>query len=225
MAKRKFYGVYKGRKPGVYNTWDECKRQVDGFKAPVYKSFFSKEEAVHFSKTGKELNPKKKTESNRQGSSKQEPELRFENYKPKLGDIQMYVDGSFMDNKGGYGLVVVKDNKVIKEFCGPVELVDSLASRNVPGELMATSLAVTMAKKLKLPNIHVIYDYMGIEKWARGQWKRNLPLTKQYHEFMEDAFKQGVNVTFVKIKAHAGHKFNDMADALAKRGASGDRVG
>ncbi|GAA0101573.1 ribonuclease H family protein [Paraclostridium bifermentans] len=221
MAKRKFYAVHKGNKVGVFNTWDECKKQVDGFKGPVYKSFPTKEEAQHFSKTGKEL----KGSSNKQVSNKHVPELRFEDYKANPGDIQMYVDGSFMGNKGGYGLVVVRDNKVIKEFCGPVELTDGLASKNVPGELMATTLATTIAKQLKLPKIYVIYDYMGIEKWARDEWKRNLPLTKQYFEFMQDAFSKGVDITFIKVKAHKGHKFNEIADDLAKRGTRGEKLG
>src|SRR5438876_12405184 len=40
MAK-KFYVVWKGRKPGIYSSWDECKAQVDGFPAAEFKSFES----------------------------------------------------------------------------------------------------------------------------------------------------------------------------------------
>lgn len=36
---QKFYVVWKGRKPGIYSSWDECKRQVDGFVGAQYKSF------------------------------------------------------------------------------------------------------------------------------------------------------------------------------------------
>lgn len=35
----KFYAVKKGRQPGVYRTWDEAKKQVDGFSGAEYKSF------------------------------------------------------------------------------------------------------------------------------------------------------------------------------------------
>lgn len=31
MAKGGFYAVANGRKVGVYGTWDECRKQVDGF--------------------------------------------------------------------------------------------------------------------------------------------------------------------------------------------------
>lgn len=35
----KFYAVKKGRTPGIYRTWDECKKQTDGFSGAEYKSF------------------------------------------------------------------------------------------------------------------------------------------------------------------------------------------
>ena len=39
MPSQKYYVVWKGRQPGIYSSWDECKRQVDGFIAAQYKSF------------------------------------------------------------------------------------------------------------------------------------------------------------------------------------------
>ncbi|MBN3326595.1 RNH1 Ribonuclease, partial [Atractosteus spatula] len=45
---RYFYAVRKGKKPGVYNTWDECKCQVDKFPSAVFKKFASEEEAWAF---------------------------------------------------------------------------------------------------------------------------------------------------------------------------------
>ena len=44
----KFYAVKIGRKPGIYNSWDECKMQVDKFKGAVYKLFSNKEDALMF---------------------------------------------------------------------------------------------------------------------------------------------------------------------------------
>ncbi len=45
MAKGKFYVVWKGHKTGVFKTWNECKRHIDGFKGAEYKSFLKEEEA------------------------------------------------------------------------------------------------------------------------------------------------------------------------------------
>lgn len=46
MAKSKFYVVWNGRTPGVFETWDECKRSVEGYPDPKYKSFENYNEAV-----------------------------------------------------------------------------------------------------------------------------------------------------------------------------------
>jgi ribonuclease HI len=45
MAKRKYYVVWKGRKPGVYTTWSECEAQVKGYAGAEYKSFANREMA------------------------------------------------------------------------------------------------------------------------------------------------------------------------------------
>jgi ribonuclease HI len=44
MAKKpKFYVVWKGRQRGVFNTWEDCKAQTNGFDGAVFRSFESKE--------------------------------------------------------------------------------------------------------------------------------------------------------------------------------------
>ena len=48
MSKKKFYAVKKGYKVGVYNTWDECKKQVNGFSGAEYKSFQTLDEAYEY---------------------------------------------------------------------------------------------------------------------------------------------------------------------------------
>jgi ribonuclease HI len=45
MVQKKWYVVWKGLEPGIYDTWVECKRQIDGFENALYKSFESSEEA------------------------------------------------------------------------------------------------------------------------------------------------------------------------------------
>jgi len=46
--KVKYYGVRKGRKPGVYLTWNECRENIWEFKSASYKSFPSRAEAEAF---------------------------------------------------------------------------------------------------------------------------------------------------------------------------------
>ena len=45
MAKNKYYVVWKGLNPGVYDNWAECKMQVEGQEGAKYKSFETREEA------------------------------------------------------------------------------------------------------------------------------------------------------------------------------------
>ncbi len=43
--KAKFYVVWKGKRPGIYESWDDCKAQIQGFKGAQYKSFSNFAEA------------------------------------------------------------------------------------------------------------------------------------------------------------------------------------
>lgn len=44
--RRKFYVVWVGHSPGVYDSWEECKLQTANFPGARYKSFDSQEEAI-----------------------------------------------------------------------------------------------------------------------------------------------------------------------------------
>lgn len=39
MAKHKYYVVWKGRKPGIYASWAQCREQIAGVKGAQYKAF------------------------------------------------------------------------------------------------------------------------------------------------------------------------------------------
>ena len=45
-TKRKFYVVWEGRAPGVYDSWEECEAQISGYPGARYKSFGSQADAV-----------------------------------------------------------------------------------------------------------------------------------------------------------------------------------
>lgn len=36
---RFYYAVKVGKNPGIYETWAECKAEVDGYKGAKYKKF------------------------------------------------------------------------------------------------------------------------------------------------------------------------------------------
>lgn len=43
--KNKFYVVWEGHQTGIFDSWEKCKKQVDGYTAAKYKGFGTLEEA------------------------------------------------------------------------------------------------------------------------------------------------------------------------------------
>lgn len=188
----KYYAVKKGRNPGIYTSWDLCLKEVKGYKGAIYKSFKKKEDAEDFLED-------KKIE-----------------IKPDKDSVIAYIDGSYSkkDKKYGVGIVYITDEKIeeiYKDFDDEFHI-----HRNVAGEVKASVGAINKAISEGKKTIYIHYDYQGIESWAKGDWKRNNELTKRYYKFFQKA-KEKIDVHFIKVKAHSNDKYNDMADALAKK--------
>ena len=45
MATR-WYVVYMGRVPGVYEEWEDCHKQVNKFSGNIYKGYATREKAI-----------------------------------------------------------------------------------------------------------------------------------------------------------------------------------
>ena len=80
----KFYAVKKGKIPGIYNSWDDCKKMVDGFPGAVYKSFKTLEEAEAF--VGAEGSSRKRSEK------AEKPDTGKQEQNPA---VYAFVDGSY----------------------------------------------------------------------------------------------------------------------------------
>lgn len=195
----KYYAVRKGKMPGIYNTWDECRKEVTGFKGAEYKKFNSYEEALNFMKNT--------NESNRRIADKTLEE----------NEMIAYVDGSFsLDlNLYSYGMVALtRDGK--ETFYGLGENPELAEMRNVSGELKGALEAIKLAVDRNKERLYLHYDYAGIEKWAIGEWKTNKLGTKMYKDYY-DKMKDKIEVIFIKVKAHSGVEYNEEADLLAKK--------
>lgn len=54
MSKKKFYVVWQGRNPGVYDNWEACQKEIDGFKGAKYKGFPDQASAENAFREGSE---------------------------------------------------------------------------------------------------------------------------------------------------------------------------
>ena len=52
MNNDNYYVVRKGHHIGIFKTWGECKKAVEGYKNPIFRKFTTFEEAKEFLKTG-----------------------------------------------------------------------------------------------------------------------------------------------------------------------------
>lgn len=202
MAKKKLYAVRKGKKTGLFQTWEACKASVDGYPGAEYKSFLSREEAEAY------LDGAKKTLRNADAEN---------NVNDEENQIVAYVDGSFHKELGKYafGCVLIRpDGEIIRES-GNGDNPESLELRNVTGEMLGAMYAVRWCEVNGYTAVKICYDYMGIEMWATGRWKANKSLTQKYAAFMRESGSR-IQITFQKIAAHTGDKYNEEADKLAK---------
>ncbi|UYO99193.1 ribonuclease H family protein [Oceanotoga sp. DSM 15011] len=192
--KKYFYAVKNGRIKGVYNTWNECKAQVDGFKGAIFKKFDNEIEAYNF--------------------IKDEVMIKFD----ENNCWKVYIDGSYDSAKKIYGSGVYlffDDEEHFLSFKGNDERF--VSSRNVAGELMACVATIDFCIDNSIDKVLIYHDYEGIAKWVNGEWRANKELTKLYKSYM-NSVEDKIDIDFVKVKAHSNDVNNDIADRLAKEG-------
>lgn len=196
----KYYAVRAGRSTGVFLTWAECQKQVTGFPGGVFKSFTTIEEAEAFVK----------------GAATAIRESGTELLKVEPGALVAYVDGSYNveNNQFSYGMVLLDGEQELKfqQFFINEELA---SMRNVAGEIKGAEAAMRYAVEQGFGKLYIYHDYEGIAKWCLGEWKTNKEGTKAYKAYF-DSIRDKLQVEFVKVAAHTGDKYNEMADKLAK---------
>ncbi len=212
----KYYAVRKGKKTGIYTTWEDCKKQVDKYPGAIFKSFISEDEASEFLSIQdvKKETPKDKIIQTTEDDCVYETDIN--------GDIVIpifFVDGSYniKTQEYSYGLILLNNNyKTIEKS---EKFNDSYRSlRNVAGELRGAMKAFSMSVEGGYKRIKLFYDFEGIEKWCTKEWSAKNEFTKEYANKYEQLINQhGVSVEFVKVKSHSGNYYNEYVDKLAKK--------
>jgi len=191
---KKYYAVRAGRKPGIYRTWEETKEQVHGYQGAIYRSFKTLEEAKKF------INPEVTSD------------------KATANDtVIAYVDGSFekKTERYSFGAVLIQNNEIIQTLSRVGNTPKYQSSRQIAGEVFGALHAIHWAIKHQYKKIIVHYDYLGIEKWALGEWKANKDVSKDYVATYRKLAPK-IDIQFVKVKAHSGVEYNELADQVAK---------
>ncbi|XP_048951961.1 ribonuclease H1 isoform X3 [Canis lupus dingo] len=199
-----FYAVRRGRKAGVFQTWSECRAQVDRFPAARFKKFATEEEAWAFVRKPASLD----------GS-----EGEF---------VVVYTDGCCSSNgrrraRAGIGV-----------YWGPghpwnVGIRLPGRQTNQRAEIHAACKAIEQAKAQNIKKLVLYTDSMftinGITNWVQG-WKKNGWKTSTGKEVINkedfvalEQLTQGMDIQWMHVPGHSGFTGNEEADRLAREGA------
>jgi len=156
----------------------------------------------------------------------------------KAASVNIYVDGSCLGNQNvrvkacntGWGVVVLDTDDTVELF-GPVlydankkGFLGAEVGSNNTGELSAVCEALIYVRDvLSNCDVCVYHDSTYAVNVITGEMKakNNKALVEKGATLLIEA-RGSCDVTFKHVKAHSGHQWNNLANALAKRGATGD---
>ena len=194
-----YYAVRKGKKPGIYETWDEAKAMITGFYKAEHKKFKTREEAEAF------------LENRDVWKERIEEEL-------KQGYLVAFTDGSFDKalKRYSYGVLLILPSGEEENLYGYGEDEKFMDSQNIIGEVLGVLKTLEWAIAKGYAKIKIYHDYSGLSKWALGEWKANAVVSQMYVKEYKEKYEGKIQVEFVKVPGHSNIAYNEMADSLAK---------
>jgi ribonuclease HI len=229
---KKYYVVWKGRTPGIFTTWNECKAQVDGFAGARYKSFPTLGEAESAfggssSFATKAASGSKSAFPKSSGVNKSKtPPLSQQQITDMPFDIKIFTDGACEPNPGeaGTGLAVYLKNDLTELWYG---LYQPMGTNNT-AELQGLEQAFILAKEKLKDGLSVAiysdskYSIDCITKWASGWEKKgwtksggeikNLDIIKAAYALYQELAPQ---ITIYHVNGHVGIEGNELADRMS----------
>lgn len=146
MAKGKYYVVWLGHNPGVFDNWAEAKMQIDGFKGARFKSFPTEVEAKEAFLQG---TPKRSSQTNEPTTEKPIPQ-------------SLAVDAACAGNPGVMeyrGVAVWNNQQIFHHKC-------KMGTNNI-GEFLAIVHALAYLKKLGHHNMTIYTDSLTAISWVK----------------------------------------------------------
>ena len=172
--KPKYYVVWQGVEPGIYETWEECLLQTKGFAGAKYKSFESMQEAEEAFASSPYDYVKPKAEKTTPSRKKDAP------LPPEVLENSLAVDAACSGNPGQmeYRGVHVASRQQIFHF-GP------LYGTNNIGEFLAIvhGLALLKQKNIQMP---IYSDSVNAIGWVK---KKQCKTKLERNEKTEELFK------------------------------------
>jgi ribonuclease HI len=211
------YVVLKGRKPGIYSTWDKCKKNVFGWKGAKYKKFENSKEAEQF------------FEDNLDTGKQTSLTDFFVLSSPEI-DYYVYTDGSCINNgkpnaKAGIGIyfgdkdprnvsqrIYGKQTNNVAELTAVIELY-GIIEKDIEDE---KKIGICTDSKYVINCVKGYGDRMESKNWL--DYIPNKELVKKIYYL----YKNRKNVYFIHVMAHTGkqdkHSIgNHFADFLANQ--------
>lgn len=230
MAKKNYYAVVEGEKPGIYASWfgpEGAEAQVKGFLGARYKGFATLDDAEAWfeSQSG--------TKAPRYFDSPGPPEEQ--DHRSGLGDkaaraleagkVVIYTDGSSIGNPGpgGYGVVLLYDEQR-QELSGGFRL-----TTNNRMELIACIVGLRALEKksrvVLFSDSRYVVDSIAkgwVRAWKANRWMRTKKERAENADLWDELLQliDRHEVAFVWVPGHAGVPENERCDQLSMRAAS-----
>jgi ribonuclease HI len=219
-----YYAVAKGHQTGIFNTWDECKVNTNGYKGALYKKFSNEADAKQYIESNTQtksafdvlITPK---------SVKKIIEIEESMFIP---DYYVYTDGACSNNgqenaMAGIGIYFGENDtrNVSRQIKGKqtnntAELQAIIQLYNIIKDDIVNKRKICIVSDSEYA-IRCATEY-GEKHHSKG-WKKDIPNKDMVKEVYE-LYKGLDNVKFVHIMAHTdkidNHSMgNDGADKLA----------
>lgn len=177
-SKKKWYVVWVGANPGIYDTWDDAKAQITGFPKARYKGFSSVAEAQKAFRSSPDKYAPKKTAA-------QKPLMS----RASIINPSLSVDAACSGNPGvmEYQGVRTSDGKRLF-YLGPFH-----QGTNNVGEFLALVHGLAYLKRLRQPDLPIYSDSKIAIGWVlKKKCNTKLVMTEK-NKSLFDLIERGEN--------------------------------